>query len=240
MKNMIEDLKTGFRLVFHAKSIKEDAIFYLVTLILGLVMLTGSAIARNTFDNGFQMVFGTMAYAMGVMGILSDYNGVLFSDFLLASPQSKKLQIKIHLEMSMVLFFAAFSLMALIELCFAGDCCGDVLLHLSLFFAFMMILTGGSRKRYARTVLIVLIPMGMIIGGGMSYFFSGFAVKEFSIKNCMLWETWLLSFFRGKAWRAIATGYLILLVTGLIQYLELRYCWKIDGGKLYYAMKKNH
>lgn len=239
MKKVIKDLKLGFYLAFHAKGIKADAIFYLVALGLGFIMLTGSAIAQNTYDNGFVMCYGTMAYAMGCMGILSDYNRVLCSDFLLTSPRSKQLQIGIHLELSMALYLVGFTLMALVELLFARDCGGDVLLHLSFFLAIMMVLTGGNRKGYGWTILITLIPMILVFSGGMSYFFTGFGIKEFNIKNCLLWETWLLSFFREKNWRAIATGYLVLLAAGGLQYLELRYWWKKDGNSLYYALKKN-
>ena len=239
MKKMIRDLKLGFRLAFLAKSIKADAIFYLVALGLGFAMLTGSAIAQNTFDMGFSMHFGTMAYAMGSMGILSDYNRVLASDYLLTSPLSTRLQIRIHLEMSMALCLAGFTLIALDELLFARDCGGDVVLHLSIFLTSMELLACGCRKKYWWTILIVLLPMIQVLSGGMSYFFTGYAIKDFSIKNCLLWETWLLSFFREKTWRAIATGYLVLLAAGGLQYLELRYWWKKDGNGMYYAMKKN-
>ena len=139
----------------------------------------------------------------------------------------------------MALYLVGFTLMALVELLFARDCGGDVLLHLSCFLAIMMVLTGGNRKGYGWTILITLIPMILVFSGGMSYFFTGFGIKEFNIKNCLLWETWLLSFFREKTWRAIATGYLVLLAAGGLQYLELRYWWKKDGNSLYYALKKN-
>ena len=239
MKKIFEDLKLGFCLAFCAKSIKADTIFYLIALGLGFVMLTGSAIAQNTYDNGFAMCYGVMAYVMGCMGIMSDYNGSLFSNYLLTCPRAKQLQIKISLEMSMALCLVGFTLISLVELLFARGCSGDVLLYISQFIAFMGILTSGSRKRYGWTVLIVLIPMLMIITGGMCYFLSGSAIKDFSVKNCLLWETWLFSFFREKTWRAIATGYLVLLAAGGLQYLELRYWWKKDGNSLYYALKKN-
>ena len=239
MKKVLNDLKLGFSLAFRARTIKEDAIFYLIALGLSFAMLTGSAIAKNTFDNAGLIELGVMAYVIGCMGIFSDYNAVLFSDFLLASPRAKELQIKILLEMSMALCLVGFTLMALVELLFARDCSGDVLFHLSLFFAAFMILNGGSRKNYVRTVVIMVIPLLMFVSGGTVYFTSGFAIKEFHMKDFLLLESWPLAFFRAKPWRALATGYLVLIVAGLLQYLELRYWWKKDGSKLYYTLKRN-
>ena len=238
MKKVIHDLSLGFRMAFYARSIKQDFVFHLIAFGLGFAMLTGAAITQNTFDNGYLMCYGTWALTLGGIGILSDYNAVLYSEFLLTSPKSRQLQIGLHLEMSLVLSIVCYTLVAIVELLFARDSGGDVLLFVSVLFALMVILTGGSRKSYVWTILSLLLPMMMVFASGIGYFYMGIAEQGFNPWHCLLWGTKALSFFRKRKWAAMALGYLILLAAGGIQYLELRFWWKKDGGKLFYAMKK--
>ena len=115
MRKVIKDLSLGFRLVFYAKNIEVIAIIYLVALVLGFVILTGSAIERNIYDDVLFIFLGLIAYCIGCHGILTSYNRVICSGFLLVCPRSKQIQIRIPMEMSMAMSLAGFTLMVLVS-----------------------------------------------------------------------------------------------------------------------------
>ena len=202
-------------------------------MVLGFVILTGSAIERNIYDDVLFIFLGLIAYCIGCHGILTSYNRVICSGFLLVCPRSKQIQIRIPMEMSMAMSLAGFTLMVLVELCFARDCSGDVLFHLSLLFAPIKILCV-YRNKWRRNDFIMLVLTYMLGFGGAAYY-AGDRITGFGIMNGFLWEVRLLAFFRGQTWLAIITGYLVLILADGLQYLKLWYYWK-----KYYAMKKEN
>ena len=223
-----KDVKLGFRLAVRSRTIKEDMIFNVIILGLGILMLTGSAIAQNTLDTGLFTYGGVLFLALGSVHILTDYSTVLYSSLILTSPYSKKIQIGIPMKMGMVLSLAGLTLIALIEMIFTENG-GDIVFIVSLFMGLFLILVGG-RKRYIKTLLFVIVPLVLVISEAMDYFQHGIMYLPRMMG--------LMLYFRERRLAALGCGYLILVISWLIQYMVLRLSWKKDGDKLFYKAKE--
>lgn len=224
-----KDVKLGFRLAVRSRTIKEDMIFNVIILGLGILMLTGSAIAQNTMDTGRFTYGGVLFLALGSVHILTDYNSTLYSSLILTSPHSKKLQIEIPLKMGMVLSLAGLTLIALIEMIFTENG-GDIVFIVSLFMGLFLIMSSGNRKHTVRTVLLIIVPLTLVISEAMDYFQHG----TMFLPGMM----GLTLYFRERRLMATGCGYLILVGCWLIQYAVLRHNWKKDGDKIFYIAQK--
>ena len=237
MKNMFKgifqdawkDVALGFRLALRSRTIKEDMIFNVIIWVLGILMLTGSAIAKNTLDTGLYIYCGVLFLAMGTVHILTDYNAVLYSNLILTSPHSKKLQIGIPLKMGMVLSLTGLTLIALIEMIFTENG-GDIIFTISLFMGLLLIMSSGARRRYVLTVLLIIVPLMFVISETMDYFQHG--------RMYLRWGLEMMRYLRERRLAATGCGYLILMGSWLVQYAVLRLSWKKDGDKLFYKMKE--
>ena len=123
---------------------------------------------------------------------------------------------------------------------FAKDCSGDVVFFVGFMFTMLPLISGSSRKRYDVLLMALLVPTLLVVIGGTLYFFTGYQQKEIDITSFLLIGTKWIGFFRDKYWAATGSGYLLLLVAHLFQYVWKRYDWKKGPGKFFNVMKKKY
>ena len=242
IKRIKKDLALGIHLVRMAPAFKKRLqLCFLGEFLVGLAVLTMEAIAGNPFRNGFLTCYGALFYVLGCIEITYDYHYVFFSDFVLTSAHSKKIQTGLSSLLSAVVSISGFTLIAVMEWIFAKNCSGDVVFFVGFMFTMLALISGSSRKRYDILRMALLVPMLMVVViGGTFYFFTGYQQKEIGITSFLLIGTKWIGFFRDKYWAATGSGYLLLLVAHLFQYVWKRYDWKKGAGKFFSVMKKKY
>jgi hypothetical protein len=183
--------------------------------------------------NGELLFLGLFFGMMAPLGAVADFHSVLFSDFLISSQLSKKLQIAFPHLLSVVGVFLGFTLAALIELILGKGERGDVIAFLAVGMGFYMLFMVTARKEYCVMILLVALFVTSFFSGAIAYFAEG---KLYTELTQMTRD--YLAYFQDKQLEATVYGYGILLLFSILSWCLLRLLWKYEGSGFYRSMRE--
>lgn len=225
-----KDFRLALRLCKYSKSFKADFIAYAIFELIFLICITSDALHRG---NGELLFLGIFFGMMAPLGATGDFHSVLFSDFLISSQLSKKLQIAFPHLLSVVGVFLGFTLAVLIELILGKGERGDVIAFLAVGMGFYMLFMVTARKEYCVMILLVALFVTSFFSGAIAYFAEG---KLYSVLTQMTRD--YLAYFKDKQLEATVYGYGILLLFSILSWWALRLLWKYEGSGFYRSMRE--